>query len=129
MIQNEKRTNLDPMRLSKLIFIKYNKIFHERFQRRRIKNKSEDYDLICVDELNYNLKWMMENKGSCNEFVEVDNAMGTSDSLINVRLRRIFTVRGHGHGEFSTCIQIYSIKKKKPPSRKMLILSMQMNLM
>lgn len=115
---------MDPVRLSKLVFIKYNKALYERFQRRRIQNNSEDFDPICVDELNYSSEWMTGEEGACNEFVyeedgltwaEVDEAMGATDFLINVRPRRTSTIRGRGRGrgESSTGVQTYSRKGKE----------------
>ena len=58
-------------RLSKLVFIKYNKALYERFQARRLRNNNEDFDPICVDELNYNSEWMTENRElAMNLFME-----------------------------------------------------------
>ena len=68
-MQSKRRSNLDPERLSKLVFIKYNKSLHERFQTRRVQNKSEDYDPIVIDDLNYSSEWMTGRPGACNEFV------------------------------------------------------------
>jgi hypothetical protein len=113
-IHTKKRNRIEQKRLDMLVFVNYNKRLYDRFHRRRLENKDEDFDPIRVEELNYNSEWMTGVPGAANEFVysddgltwaQVDTALGASDYISSgprdtrQKRRRVAEKRKDGKGK------------------------------
>lgn len=53
--------------------------------KKKLENKSEDYDPLVLDDINYSSEWMTGKAGACNEFVYEEGGL-TWAEVITLRI-------------------------------------------